>query len=50
MSWLIIEVQAHQKSEIQTRMTILEFYDTKFSLLRLILNVSFQVRYSPTAI
>jgi hypothetical protein len=53
MSWPMIlpmiEVQAQLRSAIQSRMTFEEFNENNFGKLRLIVNVSFQVRHASTA-
>jgi len=49
MSWPMIDVQAQLRSASQSRMMFLDFYEVKFGKLRLIMNVSFQVRHASTA-
>jgi len=49
MCWPMIKVQAQLRSAIQSRMTFLDFYEVNFGKLRLIMNVSFQVRHASTA-
>ena len=48
MSWPMIEVQAQLKLVIQCRMTFWDFYEVNFSKLRLIMNVSCQIRHAST--
>jgi hypothetical protein len=45
----MIEVQAKLRSAIQSRMTFLDLNEVNFGKLRLIGNVSFQVRHASTA-
>jgi len=48
--WPMIEVQAQLRSANQSRMMFLDFHEVNFGKLRLIMNVSFQVRHTSTAI
>jgi len=49
MSWHIIQVQTQLGSAIQSRLTFWDFYEANFGKLRLIMNISFQVRHTSTA-
>jgi membrane-anchored protein YejM (alkaline phosphatase superfamily) len=49
MIWPMIEDQPQLRSAIQSRMTFLDFNEVNFGMLRLIVNVSFQVRHASTA-
>jgi hypothetical protein len=49
MSSPMIEVPEQERSAIQSRMTLLDFFDVNFGKLWIIINISFQVRHASTA-
>jgi len=50
MSQPLIEVQEQLKFAIRSRMTLLDFHEANFGKLRLIMNVSFQLRHTSSSI